>query len=335
MTLARSTATPTLAPGADDRSRLLPMAPGRLWVQDLGPAGDTAEPPLLCLHSLLVTGWDFRRIALPWAAGEGRPPRRTITPDLFGCGNSDRPPPADTAGYGFAWHAEILARMLDRLDIATIDVLGHGYGGSIAIHLAHRLSRTGRVRVRRLIAIAPHVLPVRAPIALPGPMPALRRTWRWVGFAPLVLRTVFRRADLRRFLRRSLANEARLVDEPLRHDVDVYWDRLCRTGGLEAVEAMLAQLDALDPLRNPNRAHPHRETRRDLYEAARSLTVPSMIVWGDQDTVAPTDQAERVAQLIPDAQLRIVEDCGHAPHREQPDALLRVLDGFDRRMLAG
>jgi pimeloyl-ACP methyl ester carboxylesterase len=307
----------------DDRSQLLAMAPGRLWVQDRGPLA-AAQPAVLMLHSLLVTGWDFRQIADPLAhAGV-----RVLTPDLFGCGHSDRPPAQDTSGYGFEWHAELLARMLDRLEIPTVDLLGHGYGGSIAIHLARRLEHPHsehRVKLRRLVLIAPAVVPVEAPIALPGPMPRLRRAWSWVGFAPLVFRTAFRRVDLRRFLRRSLATPELLDGEALGNDVDVYWDRLCRSGGLEAVQAMLAQLDALH-LHGPD------GVRERLHVAARSIVSPTMVVWGDRDEIIPTTFAERATALIPGAELRIIEGCGHAPQRERPKALLQVLEGFDRRM---
>jgi pimeloyl-ACP methyl ester carboxylesterase len=307
----------------DDRSRLLPMAPGRMWVQDLGPR-DSSEPALLMLHSLLVTGYDFRFLAEPLAAAG----RRIVVPDLFGCGESDRPEAPDTSGYGFAWHAELIARMLDRLEVASVDVIAHGYGGGVAVHLARRLEMPHsdhRVHLRRLILIAPYLLPVEAPIALPGPMPRLRRAWSWVGFAPLVFRTAFRRADLRRFLLRSLAAPELLNGSRLRSDVDIYWDRLCRDGGLEAVQSMLRQLDALHE-------HTIDGVRERLHVAARSITSPTMFVWGDQDVIVPTSLAERTAALIPGAELRIVENCGHAPQREQPDALRRVLDSFDRRM---
>lgn len=307
----------------DDRSHLLAMAPGRLWVQDRGPLSSD-EPPLLLIHSLLVTGWDFRRFADPLAAAG----RRVLAPDLFGCGNSDRPAAQDTSGYSFEWHAELLARMLDRLGVPVVDVLGHGYGGSIGIHLARRLTHPRgqhRVKLRRLIVIAPYLFPVEAPIDLPGPMPLVRRAWSWVGFAPLVFRTAFRRADLRSFLQRSLAHPERLDTEGLCNEVDVYWDRLCRTGGLEAVQAMLGQLHALEQRSRDG-------VRERLHDAARSLTCPSMIVWGDRDAIVPPSMAEGVHQLMRGAELRVIEDCGHAPQRERPEALALVLEAFDRRM---
>ena len=320
--LDATSAAPSSLP--EDRSRLLSMAPGRLWVQDLGPTDQPEQPALLLLHSLLVTGWDFRFLAEPLAA-EGR---RVLCPDLFGCGNSDRPDAQDTVGYGFAWHAELLARMLDRLDVPCIDLVGHGYGGGVAIHLARRLEHPQsehRVRLRRLILIAPHCLPVEAPIALPGPMPRVRRAWNWVGFAPLVFRTVFRRSDLRRFLRRSLATPELLETERLEGDVDVYWDRLCRDGGLEAVQAMLGQLDQLHEFRVDG-------VRERLHTAAASIASPTMVVWGDRDEIIPSSLAVPTAKLFADAELRVVEGCGHAPQRERPEVLRRVLDSFERRM---
>ena len=308
-----------------ERSQLLSMAPGRMWIQDIGPeAVDPEQPALLLLHSLLVTGWDFRLMATHYAEAG----RRVLVPDLFGCGNSDRPDALDTAGYGFGWHAELLARMLDRLAVPHVDIIAHGYGASIAMKLARRLERTNSehtAQLRRLVLIAPHCLPVEAPIALPGPMPRLRRAWDWVGFAPLVFRTVFRRADLRRFLLRSLSTPELLDRPPLHDDVDIYWDRLCRTGGLEAVQAMLEQLDELHL--------PVVDGVGDrLHAAARALTSPTMLVWGDRDRINPTSLAQPTADLFPDAELRIVEGCGHAPQRERPEALLEILASFERRM---
>lgn len=312
--------TPTLATLPADRSRLVPLAPGRMWVQDMGPL-DAAEPPLLLLHSILLTGWDFR-----FVADRVAPSRRVLAPDLFGAGNSDRPPPADAAGYAFEWQASLLVSMLERLGITEVDVVGHGYGGSVAVHLARAcMQARARVRVRRLCVIAPYCVAVEAPIALPGPMPRMRRAWRWVGFSPLVFRTAFRRADLRRYLRRSLAEPALLDDPRFCDDVDVYWDRLCRDGGLEAVEAMLAQLDALHLFERDG-------VRERLHDAMAELELPTMVVWGDRDAIIPTPLAEPSAAPFRNASLRIIERCGHAPQREQPDALLRALDGFDRRM---
>ena len=318
-------ADPLLRP--DDRSQLLSLAPGRLWVQDIGPRASD-QPPLVLLHSLLVTGWDYRFVAEALAA-QGR---RVLVPDLFGCGNSDRPAPADAAGYGFRWHAELLAIALAKLGLAEaetgFDLLGHGYGASIAIHLAERLRRPTvplSLRLRRLMLVAPHCFPVRAPIALPDPVPTLRRAWRWVGFAPLVFRTVFRKADLRRFLRRSLSTPELLSGEALADDVDIYWDRLCRDGGLEAVEAMLDQLDRLH-------LNERDGVRQRLHAAMAGLELPTMVLWGDRDTLVPTALAERCTALIPGAQLRIIEGCGHAPQRERPEALRRALASFERRM---
>jgi len=62
-----------------------------------------------------------------------------------------------------------------------------------------------------------------------------------------------------------------------------------------------------------------------LYLAAQ---MPSLIVWGRQDTVIPVSHAYAAHEAIPGSRLEIIEDAGHFPHVETPDEFLRVLVDF-------
>lgn len=55
------------------------------------------------------------------------------------------------------------------------------------------------------------------------------------------------------------------------------------------------------------------------------IAVPTLILVGHQDEVSPPAIAQEMADLIPGANLIIVENCGHAPTLEQPDAVNRAL----------
>jgi len=55
------------------------------------------------------------------------------------------------------------------------------------------------------------------------------------------------------------------------------------------------------------------------------IDLPTLIVRGDHDTIVPAECAERYAQSIPRAELRILRDCGHFAHLDQPDALAEVI----------
>lgn len=108
-----------------------------LHVEDLGdPDGD----PLLAVHGITGFGARFGRLA------ELIPERRWLCPDLRGHGSSPTTPP---------WRSEDhIADLLDVLDangIEQADVLGHSFGGHLALHLLAAAPE----RVRRLVLLDP------------------------------------------------------------------------------------------------------------------------------------------------------------------------------------
>jgi lipase len=103
--------------------------------------GDPDGVPVLTVHGVTAHGRRFRRLA-----EEGWPERRTIAVDLRGHGHSlwDGP-------WNVAQHVDDLIDTLDVLDVATCDVVGHSYGGMIALALLARAPE----RVRSLAMLDP------------------------------------------------------------------------------------------------------------------------------------------------------------------------------------
>ena len=58
------------------------------------------------------------------------------------------------------------------------------------------------------------------------------------------------------------------------------------------------------------------------------VTAPTRIVWGRQDKIIPVECGTLYQQAIPGADLVVLEQCGHAPHLEKPDAFVRVARQF-------
>jgi pimeloyl-ACP methyl ester carboxylesterase len=58
------------------------------------------------------------------------------------------------------------------------------------------------------------------------------------------------------------------------------------------------------------------------------VRTPSLIVWAEQDALVPLECAERFANAIPDATLRVFADCGHFAHLDQPQDLASSLHEF-------
>ena len=65
-----------------------------------------------------------------------------------------------------------------------------------------------------------------------------------------------------------------------------------------------------------------------LLDALKSLKVPLLLVWGDQDRILPVSQAYAAAEAAPDATLKVFDACGHWPHMERSPEFNELLLDF-------
>jgi len=66
----------------------------------------------------------------------------------------------------------------------------------------------------------------------------------------------------------------------------------------------------------------------DLTESTRALKLPVLCLAGDQDGSTPPDLVRSMADLITGARFEIVENAGHIPCVEQPEATARLIASF-------
>ena len=59
--------------------------------------------------------------------------------------------------------------------------------------------------------------------------------------------------------------------------------------------------------------------KETVTERLPAITQPTLLVWGRNDVITPPDVAEEFRQRIPHAQLRFIDECGHAPMIEHPE----------------
>ena len=60
------------------------------------------------------------------------------------------------------------------------------------------------------------------------------------------------------------------------------------------------------------------------------LAVPALVVHGTSDRIVKVSAARHIARTVPQAQLRLYDNAGHAPHLEVPNRLNRDLAEFVR-----
>jgi len=66
----------------------------------------------------------------------------------------------------------------------------------------------------------------------------------------------------------------------------------------------------------------------DVAERLPEVNCPALIVHGDGDVLIPVTHARRIAELLPHAELRIFENCGHMTTLERPTEFGALLSSF-------
>jgi pimeloyl-ACP methyl ester carboxylesterase len=267
----------------------------RLHVVDSGENADRTEPPLLLLHGMLAQLNHFT-----YALAALFPERRVVMVDRPGAGYSQA-----TAAQGLKGQADAIAKAIDRLGLGKPVVVGHSFGGSIALTLA--LEHPDRVA--GLALIAPLTTPV---FAAPKAFEQLASLGPW-----FVLAGAWTFGPLGSLSRVGLAKRLIFAPEPV---AEGFWTR---AGGLLSMRpapivAAARELKAI-PRELPG-----------LMARYPTLSVPVAVLFGDEDVVLdPEAQGPAFCARVPGAELSVVEG-GHMLPLTQP----KVTEAFIRKLLA-
>lgn len=68
--------------------------------------------------------------------------------------------------------------------------------------------------------------------------------------------------------------------------------------------------------------------RNNLAAELPNLKVPTLLVWGLNDTITPPMVAHEFNRLIPDSELRFIDKCCHAPMMEHPKLFNEMVQDF-------
>ena len=68
--------------------------------------------------------------------------------------------------------------------------------------------------------------------------------------------------------------------------------------------------------------------RHNMAEEIPNIKVPTLLIWGLNDTITPPMVAHEFNRLIPGSTLRFIDKCCHAPMMEHPEKFNRILKDF-------
>ena len=261
-------------------------------------AGTTYLPAALGTHELVLLHGQPGSAA-DWQLMAGRLPAtlRTLAIDRPGYGSSPLPAGGFTAG------GRAVLDDLDSRDIRRAVLVGHSYGGGVALSAA---------------SLAPHR--VEAVILLASVGPGCLNGWDRLLAAPgagqLCALVAWRLTPW--IARARLARISRRRGSPLRPDEYVNWQVWGHTGGEHSPlwRTFLAEQRAL--LRELG----------ELEHALGLVQAPVLVLADPSDTLVPLDTARRLARALPDARLQLVEGAGHHLPRRAPDAVADAIVAF-------
>jgi pimeloyl-ACP methyl ester carboxylesterase len=254
--------------------------------------GEPNHPTLLLIHGYRASTYVWRTVA-PQLAAAGF---HVVAVDLIGFGYSDKPKWFD---YKIQSQARIIERLMNRLGIGTATLVGNSYGGAVALTFALDYPE----RVAKLVLVDAvcndEVLahPILKLAALPG-----------VG------------EIITPFLVDSKTLQKRLMKgtfAPENHHL-----------------ITKERIDSADfPLHAKDAHHSVLETVRKwdacrIQTDAQYITHPTLIIWGEKDTVIPIHNGEYLYNTILHSRFVVLKNCGHIPQEEKPELFINLVKEF-------
>ncbi|MBI3896943.1 MAG: alpha/beta fold hydrolase [Gammaproteobacteria bacterium] len=277
--------TRTAAQAAPTSGRFVHTGDVDLFIQEMGP---TTGPAVLFVHGTGAWSETWRESMATLAAAGFR----AIALDLPPFGFSGRP---NDSSYDKPAQARRIVGVLDALQISRAILVGHSFGGGPTMEAAFAAS--ARINALVLVDVA---LGLDTGVQKPS---AIMRGFLTLPSLREAVVATFLTNPL--FTRRLLGFFIADIEHATRYQVGVYQRPLRVQGTTAAVGAWL-----------PTLMLPQPAAASDDAARYRALGVPTLIVWGNLDSITPPAQGRHLAGLIPGAQLTIMNDVGHIPQIE-------------------
>lgn len=214
-------------------------------------------------------------------------------------GHGAAPAPPDDL-YSIHDHADLVRQLIVQKNLRRLTLVGHSMGGGVALLVALLLLE--EERLERLVLVSSAAYPQRMPpfIALSAHGPLSEFGFRLIPKRMLI-----------RAILRSIVYDKQGVTEA---QVVGYAEPLYSAPHRAAVIKTATRMVPPD--------------FGKITKRFSDIELPTLLLWGRQDRVVPLDVGEKLLAALPNAQLEILEECGHMPPEEWPKESLAVVQKF-------
>jgi haloalkane dehalogenase len=231
-------------------------------------------PPVIFFHGEPTWSFLWRKVIPPVREAGFR----AIAPDLAGFGRSDKP--TDPSWYSYDRHTEIMAGLLEDLDVRDATVVVHDWGGPIGLRLAAEHPE----RIARMVILDTGLFTGHQPM-----------TDAWKAFRDFVERT----DDLPvGFLVRGGCHS-----DPGDAVIDAYdapFPNAAAKAGARAFPLMIPTTPEM----------PGAAAGQRVLDKLRQDNRPKLFLWADSDPVIPLEVGRRFAEVL-GGDVEVVDDASH------------------------
>jgi pimeloyl-ACP methyl ester carboxylesterase len=230
-----------------------------------------------------------------------------IAPDLLGHGESAKP----MGDYSLGAFASGLRDFLAALDVPRATIVGHSFGGGVAMQLAYQHPEVcDRLVLVSSGGLGREVSWLLRLLTLPGAEQLM----------PLMFPRVVagRGNDVPRFFDRFGLHSPHLAE---------MWRAYTSLAGAENRKAFVRTIRGV--------IEPGGQVVSALDRLYLAGNLPTLIVWGNRDDIIPVTHASVAHEAIAGSRLEILDGVGHFPHVEAPGRFLAVLTDFLATTKAG
>lgn len=287
----------TRADAAPATGRFIQADDVELFIQESGPPDG---PPIVLIHG--TAAWSgFWRETMTAFAQAGY---RSIAIDIPPFGFSGKPA---KPSYGNRDQARRIVALLDALDISSTILLGHSFGGGATVETALMIPE----RVDALILLDVGGLNLNLqPVgeqAKPSAVSKLMNT-------PMLRNPILAATATNPLLTKTIVSMMVL-------DPDVVTPEL-----KHIVQQPLVLKNATNNLGewlNDVLKSPAASLTSDS-ENYQVLQMPTLIIWGDSDTIIPISDGEYLESILPNARMVVMKDVNHIPYLEDNKKFVEI-----------
>ena len=259
------------------------------------------EPAMVLLHGFGASLFSWREVVSPLSQVG-----TVLAFDRPAFGLTERPLRADWGErnpYTTEFQVDLTVALIDMLGVEQAILVGNSAGG--AISMLTTLEHPERVKALILVDPAVYAGGGAPPLIRP-----LLQTRQMRHLGPLISRRIQTWGT--DFLRSAWHDPSQITDE--------VWQGYQKPLQVEHWDRALWELTAAS--QSPQ-----------LADRLSELTLPILVITGDDDRIVPTEQSIRLAGELPNAELAVIPNCGHVPHEERPELFLQAVMGFLGKIL--